>query len=136
MDTMAIAKIASGADHRFDEGDENEEEEEEEQEQGQAEDDLRNPVESEQIESLISHATSPCRQRLRTDATAPIRDPVAVAQNRIPFMTPINERTESSLAPSTMFGEKDYFTSKTPSRGPGCEFRKSIEVAGRRVVVE
>lgn len=46
----------------------------------------------------------------------PLRDPCEVAQNRLPFMTPITEQTESSLAPSTIFKEKDYFTSKTPSR--------------------
>ncbi|KIW15501.1 hypothetical protein PV08_05547 [Exophiala spinifera] len=46
----------------------------------------------------------------------PYRDPALVAQNKLPFMTPIVERTESSLAPSTVFNDPDYFTSKTPSR--------------------
>lgn len=52
----------------------------------------------------------------------PFRDPAAMAQNRLPFMTPIVEKTESSLAPSTAYtaaGEKDeyeYFDTKTPSR--------------------
>ncbi|KAI9673907.1 MAG: hypothetical protein M1817_002113 [Caeruleum heppii] len=49
--------------------------------------------------------------------TRPYRDPSEVEQNRLPFMTPIVEKTESSLAPSTAFAEKDYFNSKTPSRG-------------------
>ncbi|KKY25289.1 putative checkpoint serine threonine-protein kinase bub1 [Phaeomoniella chlamydospora] len=48
----------------------------------------------------------------------PYRNPYQTAQNRLPFMTPIVEKTESSLAPSTIatLQEKDYFTSKTPSR--------------------
>lgn len=46
------------------------------------------------------------------------RDPNTVAQNKLPFMTPIVERTESSFAPSTVFNDPDYFNSKTPSR-PG-----------------
>lgn len=46
----------------------------------------------------------------------PFRDPAFVAQNKLPFMTPIVERTESSLAPSTIFNDPDYFNSKTPSR--------------------
>ncbi len=45
----------------------------------------------------------------------PFRDPEAIAQNRLPFMTPIVEKTESSLAPSTMFYERDHLVSKTPS---------------------
>ncbi|KAL9618866.1 MAG: hypothetical protein Q9160_006456 [Pyrenula sp. 1 TL-2023] len=45
--------------------------------------------------------------------TGPFRDPEMVAQNRLPFMTPIVEQTESSLAAMT---EKTYFNSKTPSR--------------------
>lgn len=44
------------------------------------------------------------------------RDADLVAQNKLPFMTPIAERTESSLAPSTVFNEPGYFDSKTPSR--------------------
>lgn len=44
--------------------------------------------------------------------TRPFRDPVEVANNRLPFMTPITERTESSMdIPSQ--GEDPY---KTPSR--------------------
>ncbi|EXJ92584.1 BUB protein kinase [Capronia epimyces CBS 606.96] len=46
----------------------------------------------------------------------PYRDPALVAHNKLPFMTPIVERTESSLAPSTVFNDPDYFNSKTPSR--------------------
>ncbi|KAF1356543.1 hypothetical protein BDV97DRAFT_287621 [Delphinella strobiligena] len=44
----------------------------------------------------------------------PYRDPVIAANNRLPFMTPIAEQTESlGLTGRT---EKGYFTAKTPSR--------------------
>ena len=46
----------------------------------------------------------------------PFRDPAEVAQSRLPFMTPIVEKTESSLAPSTVFDDKEHCGSKTPSR--------------------
>lgn len=51
--------------------------------------------------------------------TRPYRDASQASQNRLPFMTPIVEKTESSLAPSTVYQEKDYFNSKTPSRRHG-----------------
>lgn len=48
----------------------------------------------------------------------PYRDPSNVAQSRLPFMTPIVEKTESSLAANTNYqkDQRDYFNSKTPSR--------------------
>ncbi len=51
--------------------------------------------------------------------THPYRDASQASQNRLPFMTPIVEKTESSLAPSTIYQEKDYFNTKTPSRRHG-----------------
>ena len=48
--------------------------------------------------------------------TAQFRNATAIAQNRLPFMTPIVERTESSLGTFTARPEKDYFTAKTPCR--------------------
>ncbi|KAI9784261.1 MAG: hypothetical protein M1835_003622 [Candelina submexicana] len=51
--------------------------------------------------------------------TRPFRDASQASLNRLPFMTPIVEKTESSLAPSTVYIEKDYFNSKTPSRAHG-----------------
>ncbi|KAI9875380.1 MAG: hypothetical protein M1830_008540 [Pleopsidium flavum] len=48
--------------------------------------------------------------------TYPYRDVSQASQNRPPFMTPIVEKTESSLAPSTVYQKKDYFNSKTPPR--------------------
>ncbi|EEP76234.1 hypothetical protein UREG_01083 [Uncinocarpus reesii 1704] len=47
--------------------------------------------------------------------TGPYRDPYVVAQNRLPFMTPIIEQTEASLA-STLFREKGHLSTKTPSK--------------------
>lgn len=47
--------------------------------------------------------------------TRPWRDPIEAANNRLPFMTPITERTESSLdvdPPS----DENYLAAKTPSR--------------------
>ena len=49
----------------------------------------------------------------------PYRDAAQVSQNRLPFMTPIAEKTESSLGLPTMRQDKDYFTSKTPSKENG-----------------
>jgi len=46
--------------------------------------------------------------------TRPYRDAVEVAQSKLPFMTPIVEKTESSLGTLTTRHEKDYFNSKTP----------------------
>ena len=47
--------------------------------------------------------------------TRPYRDPVQVANNRLPFMTPIVEKTESSLGTAaTSAQDKDYFQIKTP----------------------
>lgn len=45
------------------------------------------------------------------------RDPVVVAQNRLPFMTPIVEHTESSIGAATIRAELEKgFAAKTPSR--------------------
>ncbi|GAM85555.1 hypothetical protein ANO11243_035620 [Dothideomycetidae sp. 11243] len=44
------------------------------------------------------------------------RDRAAMMNNRLPFMTPIAEATESSIGTSRTDKEKDYFTAKTPSR--------------------
>ncbi|RDW85126.1 hypothetical protein BP6252_02716 [Coleophoma cylindrospora] len=46
----------------------------------------------------------------------PYRDPSQVSQNRLPFMTPIAEKTESSLGMPTVREDKNYFHSKTPSK--------------------
>ncbi|KAL8829829.1 MAG: hypothetical protein Q9191_001781, partial [Dirinaria sp. TL-2023a] len=51
--------------------------------------------------------------------THPYRDPAQAFQSRLPFMTPIVEKTESSMGALTIREEKDYFNSKTPSRQHG-----------------
>jgi checkpoint serine/threonine-protein kinase len=51
--------------------------------------------------------------------TRPFRDAAQVSLNRLPFMTPIAEKTESSLGVPTVRDEKDYFNSKTPSKATG-----------------
>jgi checkpoint serine/threonine-protein kinase len=48
--------------------------------------------------------------------TRPYRDPSQTSQSRLPFMTPIAEKTESSLGAETSREEKDYFNSKTPTK--------------------
>ena len=50
--------------------------------------------------------------------TRPYRDPVEIANNRLPFMTPITEKTETSLRVDS--GNSDrYGTTKTPSKRDG-----------------
>lgn len=51
--------------------------------------------------------------------TRPYRDAAQISQNRLPFMTPIAEKTESSLGMPTARAEKDYFDLKTPSKSNG-----------------
>jgi checkpoint serine/threonine-protein kinase len=51
--------------------------------------------------------------------TRPYRDASQISQNRLPFMTPIAEKTESSLGLPTQRVENDYFNSKTPSKENG-----------------
>ena len=51
--------------------------------------------------------------------TRPYRDPIQAANNRLPFMTPIVEKTESSIGLATARSQKDYFAIKTPSRSNG-----------------
>ena len=52
-------------------------------------------------------------------ALRPYRDPGQAANNRLPFMTPIVEKTESSLGIPTAYAQKEYFAAKTPSRSKG-----------------
>lgn len=52
--------------------------------------------------------------------THPYRNQTQSMNNRLPFMTPIVEKTESSLGAATaMAAQKDYFNSKTPCRSNG-----------------
>ncbi|KAI9892458.1 MAG: Mitotic spindle checkpoint component mad3 [Vezdaea aestivalis] len=82
--------------------------------------------------------------------TGPYKDAFKASQSRLPFMTPIAEKTESSIAPSTAYGEKDYFDSKTPSRAtartpqipdidegsPTSPFKKIFDEAGPESISE
>lgn len=62
----------------------------------------------------------------------PYRDPAEVANNRLPFMTPITERTETSL---DMTSDRSRY-GKTPSRRRGEEMIDEDEVEDEDVVVD
>ena len=53
--------------------------------------------------------------------TRPFRDAAQMCQNRLPFMTPIAEKTESSIGLPTVRKEEDYFNSRTPSKSIGSD---------------
>ena len=114
LDTKAIAMIAG-------DGTRNLVEEQDESGEAVVSEDLQTPVDPESPEHVeiqnkpryvplppVDYEPTPHR---------PYRDPSELVQNKLPFMTPIVERTESSLA-STAYKDADYFTSKTPSRSP------------------
>jgi len=120
FDTKMIAQLA-GDDGEEDEEEIQKTESEDEADEAQSEvDSLKTPIEPlfpEQIEVHSNTRYLPLPpEDYEPTPLRPFRDPAAAAQNKLPFMTPIVERTESSLAPSTIFNDKDYFNSKTPSR--------------------
>jgi checkpoint serine/threonine-protein kinase len=108
-------------------------------------DDMSEQSESESLEEVSNHATEsdePYDHEIATPtspgapsslptkyvpvppedynpAMRPYRDPGQAANNRLPFMTPIVEKTESSLGIATAYAQKDYFAAKTPSRSKG-----------------
>ena len=55
------------------------------------------------------------------------RDSSQPSQGRLQCMTPIVEKTESSMGALTARGEKDYFNSKTPSRRNGDRTPATLE---------
>lgn len=124
MDTKMIAQLA-GDDEEDDQENEDEHsqhgDEDQEREHNET-DDLKTPVEglftiSQQIEVRQEPRYIPIPpEGYEPTPIRPYRDPTLAAQNKLPFMTPIVERTESSLAPSTIFQDPDYFNTKTPSR--------------------
>lgn len=61
-------------------------------------------------------------------STGPYRDPSQISQNRLPFMTPIAEKTESSLGLPTARGQKEYFNTKTPSKEKGSSRLPPVEL--------
>ncbi|KAI4202732.1 MAG: hypothetical protein LQ350_002398 [Teloschistes chrysophthalmus] len=80
---------------------------------------LVTPIETETLDSLERPRFVPLPPEDCEPPTRPYRDPSQVAQNRLPFMTPIVEKTESSFGALTIREAKDYFNSKTPSRQHG-----------------
>ncbi|KAH4254764.1 hypothetical protein HBI26_008360 [Parastagonospora nodorum] len=114
--------------HRQDESDEDSE-----QSEGESDDDVsEQQVDSEdQYDPDLATPTSPgAPSSLPTryvpvppedydPAIRPYRDPGQAANNRLPFMTPIVEKTESSLGIQTAYAQKEYFAAKTPSRSKG-----------------
>jgi len=95
-------------------------EKDERPESGQIEDeDLVTPISPEYQESPLQPRYVPLPPDDYAPSTRPYRDSAQVAQNRLPFMTPIVEKTESSLGTVASLAQRDYFTSKTPSRHNG-----------------
>ena len=92
---------------------------EEEEEQNNGEEELKTPV-----SPSPKHVEIPNKPKYiplppidyEPTPMRPWRDPAELAQNRLPFMTPIVEKTESSLAPSTIFHQDRHSGAKTPSR--------------------
>ena len=78
--------------------------------------DLTTPIPPEPENDSIRPKYVPIPPEDYEPPTRPYRDPSQVSQNRLPFMTPIVEKTESSMGALTIREEKDYFNSKTPSR--------------------
>ena len=78
--------------------------------------DLMTPVSPEQENESMRPRYVPIPPEDYEPPTRPYRDPSQASQNRLPFMTPIVEKTESSMGALTIREEKDYFNSKTPSR--------------------
>jgi len=112
LDTMAIACIAGGADEPIVISDGEDD----------AADDFETPTEPSQPE-LVEVAEKPRYVPIppvtyEPTPMRPYRDRDFVAQNKLPFMTPIVERTESSLAASTIY-HNHFSTAKTPSRPNG-----------------
>ncbi|KAL6707558.1 protein kinase [Coniothyrium glycines] len=86
--------------------------------QGDHEADLATPI------SPVAPASLPTRYvpvppEDYSHPTRPYKDPTQAANNRLPFMTPIVEKTESSLGFATACAQKEYFAAKTPSRSKG-----------------
>lgn len=78
--------------------------------------DLITPVSPQQEDEPLRTRYVPIPPEDYEAPVRPYRDPSQASQNRLPFMTPIVEKTESSIGALTIREEKDYFNSKTPSR--------------------
>jgi len=126
LDTKMIAELAGDMTQGDDETQDQDQDQDQHEGQGQGYgEDLKTPVELEHPEHVEIH-NKPRYVPLPPEdyeptPLRPFRDPGQLANNKLPFMTPIVERTESSLAPSTIFHDHDYFSSKTPSRSGALE---------------
>ncbi|KAK5088770.1 protein kinase [Lithohypha guttulata] len=111
LDTMAIARMAGNATEVIDLTKDEDKE-----------DELGTPVETPQpdpfeaIKGLDQDQHIPIQpEDYEPTPMRPYRDPSMAAQSKLPFMTPIVEQTESSLAASTIY-QSHFATAKTPSR--------------------
>ncbi|KAF1848547.1 uncharacterized protein K460DRAFT_364542 [Cucurbitaria berberidis CBS 394.84] len=114
--------------HRRDESDDNSEQSEDDSFEDpshplidmeeQQDQDLATPTSPSATTTLPTHFV-PIPPEDYDHAMRPYRDPIQAANNRLPFMTPIVERTESSMGFATAHAQKDYFAAKTPSRSQG-----------------
>ncbi|POS85760.1 hypothetical protein EPUL_002183 [Erysiphe pulchra] len=76
------------------------------------------------IEPISLQNSSPDHEQ----ASESYRDFTYIPQNRLPFMTPIAEQTESSVGVATTVPEeKIHLTKRTPTRETSCKITKSIE---------
>ncbi|KAF2739398.1 hypothetical protein EJ04DRAFT_508691 [Polyplosphaeria fusca] len=82
-------------------------------------DDLLTPTSPESQETSLPTRFVPIPPEDYNAPIHPYRDPSQAANSRLPFMTPIVEKTESSLGIATIRSQKDYFNAKTPSRSKG-----------------
>jgi len=83
------------------------------------EEELSTPISPEQPRSSVRTMFVPIPPEDYVAPTRPYRDPSQASQNRLPFMTPIAEKTESSLGAFTARAEREDFDSKTPSKENG-----------------
>ncbi|KAF2106304.1 Mad3/BUB1 homology region 1-domain-containing protein [Lophiotrema nucula] len=81
--------------------------------------DLVTPISPEPQEGSLPTRFVPIPPEDYNAPVRPYRDPALAANNRLPFMTPIVEKTESSLGIATIRSQKEYFSAKTPSRSKG-----------------
>lgn len=86
---------------------------------GAEQEEVSTPISPEHPESAVRTMFVPIPPEDYVAPTRPFRDASQVSQNRLPFMTPIAEKTESSLGAFTARAEKEEFISKTPSKANG-----------------
>lgn len=77
--------------------------------------DLMTPTAEEMEENLLKEKYNLAPPEDYDPPSGPYRDASVVALNKLPFMTPIVEQTESSLAPSTEYA-RQFLNPKTPSK--------------------